>query len=747
MSRKKRKKKNKKKTRRPSSQQNLPPKNKKESPPPQEKQKKKRFPFILIVLSIFLLGAAAFFVFRSQKPQIQVKKDSSLNVLLITLDTTRSDRLGCYGYSKAETTNLDSLSENGVRFENAYCQVPLTTPSHCSILTGTYPLYHKVRNNGQYYLSPEILTVAEVLKNKGLKTAAFVSSFTVDSRFGLDQGFDVYDDKFAQAQAFKPLNSERRAEQVYSSFAQWMEKNSDDQFFCWVHFFDPHIPYAPPSPYRENFSDRPYDGEIAYMDEYVGKIIDKLRGNNLMDKTIIIAAGDHGEALGEKGERGHGVFLYEPTMRVPLIFYAPKHLPEGETIHTRVRLIDLMPSILDMLEISAPEEIQGKSLLPIIQNPPKNHLNTYIESYFPLENFGWHPLIGLIDGDWKYIKAPQEELYNLDQDPQEQKNLLHERKKIHLEKKKKLEQMIEEFSSSLDNKRKSLSSQEMQRLRSLGYIGGSATSSQGELPDPKEKVDELQLIQRALQFELEQNYKESASIYKQLISMSPDGPTHYVNLALMQAQMKEFDKAIQTLEQGLAEIPDSEVLLHRLGHTYLVTGKTKQALDTFLQLLKLNPQNFDALLVSAWILNSSGEKQEAQKHFQKALEIEPENKFARKNYAICLATSGRLKEAIKIFNDLKKKYPKDHEIYQALGIAYGSLGDLSKSIQNLEEAIQIRPTPTAYFNLAVAMKKNSDLEGAAHYLRLYLKNTKGENEQKILQARYELQNIEKKLKK
>lgn len=710
-------------------------------------KRKKRIPFFLILLSIFILGIAALIILLSQKPQIQVKKDSSLNVLLITLDTTRADRLGCYGYSKAETPNLDSLSENGVQFLNAYCQVPLTTPSHGSIHTGTYPLYHNVRNNGQY-LSPEIVTLAEVLKNKGLKTAAFVSSFTVDSRFGFDQGFEVYDDKFGEEQTFKPLNSERRAEEVYSSFAQWMDKNTADQFFCWVHFFDPHLPYVPPSPYRERFSDQLYDGEIAYMDEYVGKTINKLKQNNLMDKTIIILAGDHGEALGEKGERGHGVFLYESTMRVPLIFHAQNHLPSGEIISTRVRLIDLMPSILDIMEIPEPEEIQGQSLLPVIQSGQKNHYSTYIESRFALENFGWHELVGLIDGDWKYIKAPQEELYNLAQDPEEEKNLIHEQKKIHLEKKNKLDQMIKDFSSaSFDSQKRSLSSEEMQKLRSLGYIGGGEAPSSGKRPDPKDKVDELHLIQRALQYELEENYKEAAFIYKQLISSTPDAPNYYVNLALMQAQMKRFDEATQTLDKGLEVIPDSKVLLHRLGHTYLATGKAEKALHTFQKLLETDPQNFDALLVSAWILSSTEEKEEAQKYFRKALEIEPENKFARKNYALCLATSNRLTEAIDIYNKLKKEYPEDHEIYQDLGIAYGSMGDITKSIQNLEKAISIHPTPTAYFNLAVAMKKNNNLKEAAHYLRLYLKNSSGENERKILQARHELQNIEKRLKK
>jgi len=330
--------------------------------PVQKRSKKKIFFFFV---SLFLLVVAvALVIFVFLQTHEKVIKESSLNVLLVTLDTTRADRIGCYGYQEARTPNLDYLASNGVLFLNAYCQVPLTCPSHCSILTGTYPVYHQVRNNGTYYLSPELKTLAEALKEKGLKTAAFVSSFTVDSRFGLDQGFDIYSDQFSPDQTFKALNSERKAEKAFAPFSRWLEDNIAGPFFAWVHFFDPHLPYDPPSPYREQFLDEPYDGEIAYMDVYIGKIVDRLREYNLLQHTLIILAGDHGEAFGEKQEKGHGVFVYESTMRVPLIFFSEQSLPKGKVVNSRVRLIDLMPSILDMLDVPQPEDIQGTSLLP-----------------------------------------------------------------------------------------------------------------------------------------------------------------------------------------------------------------------------------------------------------------------------------------------------------------------------------------------------------------------------------------------
>ncbi|MEW6455568.1 MAG: sulfatase-like hydrolase/transferase [Acidobacteriota bacterium] len=702
---------------------------------------------LIYVLTILLLLIAFGFLFYFLIPRSSVKRDTHLNVLLITLDTTRADRLGCYGYEKAKTPNLDFLALNGVKFLNAYCQVPLTFPSHCSILTGMYPLYHGVRNNGSYYLRPDITTLAEIVKSQGLKTAAFVSSFTVDSRFGLDQGFDSYDDNFAAEQAFKALNSEREAEKVFASFASWLDKNHEQQFFLWVHFFDPHLPYVPPPPFREEFQESPYDGEIAYMDFYVGKTVKKLREKKLLDKTFIVLAGDHGEAFGEKGEDGHGVFLYEGTMKVPLIFYAENHLPQKKVVKAKVRLIDIMPSILDMLRIPMEKEIQGESLLPYIQGKKKINLPSYMETYFPRENYGWSELVGLVDGDWKYIHAPREELYNLKVDPGETKNVIVEEKKVLTEKKERLKALIAKNTSPVKAEKREMTAEERERLRSLGYVEFSGEPSKGSLPDPKDRIEELKMMTQAEIYEFKENYQEAAKIYEKVLSLRPEAPTSYVNLALMYARMERFDEAISVLEEGNKKISNSSVLLSRLGHTYMLMGRLKKALDVWQALLRIDPNYFDALLASAWILDFIGNKEEARSSFEKALTIEPENKFLRKNYAMNLATTGKIQEAIKIYEQLAEDYPDDYEIRQDLGIAYGYLGDLSKAIDTLKKALSLRPTPTAYYNLAVAMKKVGNINEAVHYLRLYLENPDGESEQKIKNAQIELQSLEKMLKR
>jgi arylsulfatase A-like enzyme/tetratricopeptide (TPR) repeat protein len=700
---------------------------------------------LAIVLALFVF-AGAFIVWRLIVPHNRIRRDSNLNVLLITMDTTRADRLGCYGYKRARTPNLDGLAAKGVEFLNVYCQAPLTTPSHCSILTGTYPLYHQVHNNGSYILSSEVVTLAEALKDKGFATAAFVSSFTVDSRFGLDQGFEVYDDRFAESQAFKALNSERKAEKTFEPFSRWLGQNQAQPFFCWVHFYDPHLPYDPPAPFNIEFADSLYDGEIAYMDEYIGKTIEALREKNILAKTLVILAGDHGEAFGEKVEAGHGVFLYDGTMKVPLIFYAENYLPSGLVIRPRVRLIDIMPSVLDMLNIPVNKDVQGVSLLPYISGKKKDDLSSYIETYFPRENYGWSELIGLVDGEWKYIKAPKEELYNLEADPEETRNEIGQANKVALEKRARLEDVIGKYSSGITAEKKELTAEEREKLRSLGYVSHSTGVPSGPLPDPKDMTAELRMNQQAELSDLEGNYAEAANVYEKILTLRPGTPTSYINLALMRAKMGQFEQALRVLEQGIAAIPGSEILLSRLAHTYMVMGRLKKALDAWQAVLVIDPRYFDALLASGWILDFMGNVEEARVYFEKALEIEPENKFLRKYYAENLAKRGKMKEAIEVYEHLKQDYPDDSEVFQDLGIAYGYVGDLSRSIENLKKAASLHPTPVAYFNLAVALRKVGSLEEAVYYLKLYLGNPEGESEESIKAAQQELENLEKLLK-
>jgi len=479
------------------------------------------------------------------------------------------------------------------------------------------------------------------------------------------------------------------------------------------------------------------------MDAYVGKVVEKLQEKKVLDSTLIILAGDHGEAFGEKVETGHGIFLYEGTMKVPLIFYAENRLPQGMIVKPRVRLIDLMPTVLDMLDIPANKDIQGLSLLPYIAGKKKEDLGSYIETYFPRENYGWSELVGFIGGECKYIRAPKEELYNLKKDPEETRNVIAEEKKISQEMRAKLDELIARNSSQAQPAKREMTAEEKERLRSLGYVSYSDNIPSGPLPDPKDRIEELQMIQQAETFDLEGNFAEAAKIYEKILSLRPQAPVSYINLALMQAKMSKFEDAISTLQQGVEKIPKSEILLTRLGHTYMVIGRLKKALETMQAVLEVNPSSFDALLASAWILNFMGQKDEARGYFEKALAIEPENKFLRKNYAMNLATSGKIKEAIDVFKILVSDYPDDYEIWQDLGITYGYAGKISDSIDSLKKAVSLHPTPLGYYNLAVAFKMVGKIQEAVNYLKLYLENAEGEDESRLNSARQELINLEK----
>lgn len=703
---------------------------------------------IRVALVFALIAAAAgTWAFLLRPTKNSIVRDDKLNVLLITLDTTRADRLGCYGYPKAKTPNLDALAQNGIRFANTYAPAPLTLPSHCSIMTGMYPQAHQVHNNGTYTLAPDKLTLAKILKDKGFQTAAFVASFSVDSRFGLDQGFDLYDDNFQESTPFKALNAERKAEQVYAVFSPWFDKLQDKPFFCWLHFFDPHLPYNPPSPYREQFADSPYDGELAYMDYIIGLVMRRLKDKNILGRTVIVVAGDHGEGFGEKGESGHGVFLYDNTMKVPLIFYAENHLPPQRVVPARVRLIDIMPTVLDILGLPRPESVQGTSLVPYILKKKKADLESYLETYYPKENFGWAPLFGLVAGDRKYIRAPKEELYDVKADPGENVNLFLSDKKNATALKNELARIFPSSGVPDSNAKKPLNSEEQARLRSLGYVDYSDATAKGQGADPKDKTGELKMIQDAEKFEFEGQYQAAADLHEKMLALRPGAASSYINLALAQARLKKFEEAIQTLKRGIERIPNSEILQTRLGYTYLVTNRTGEALAVMSDVLKINPRSMDALTATSVILDNMGKKEEAQGYFERALAVEPENKFLRMSYAQNLAATGRVADTVDIYTRLKKDYPRDPLPYQLLGITYTMLKDYDKAIDNLKEATYIKPSPPAYYFLAMAFKEKGDAPEALRYLELYLEDTTGENPARVKNAQTGAEYLKKILNK
>jgi len=686
-----------------------------------------------------------FFVISPGRRRVDLSGAPYFNVLLITLDTTRADHLGCYGYKPAKTPNLDRLAQEGVRFTRAYCPAPLTLPSHASIMTGLYPVTHGVRNNG-HDLPSGIRTLAEILKGRGYSTAAFVSFFSVDSRFGLDRGFDVYDDTFRSESPFKTQNAERRAEETFAGFSRWLETNGKNRFFGWVHYYDPHLPYDPPSPYKEEFDGDPYDGEIAYMDRYVGAVLDRLKEQGVLERTIVVIAGDHGEGLGDKVELGHGIFLYEETLRVPFILHNPAVFPRSQLIESQVRLVDVAPTILETIGLkNEAAGMAGQSLLAWLRGKSRKDLDSLAETFYPRENFGWSELVGLVSGRWKYIQSPRPELYDVKNDPGEREDLVASSAGKAGELKKRLEQELLGSSAGDGSAigRTGVRPEDQERLRSLGYVNFAPAGRGPALPDPKEKIPLLRLIQQAQAYELEDNYAEAERIYLRVLEDVPDSRAGYVNLAIARARQKKFDQAIRTLNEGIARIPNSEILLVRLGHTHLVTGRLREAFETMNKVLGLNPRNVDALTVCAGILDTEGRKEEARTYYDRALAVEPESRYLRMSYAGNLASSGRLREAIEVYKKLIVDFPEEQAFYQYIGIAYSYLGEYDQAVSCLERALAIRPTPTGYFNLAVAYEKSGNIREAVKYFKLYQDNSWGESETSIRKAKAELERLER----
>ena len=697
------------------------------------------------ILLLFLPGLDHYLL---PDPGTKVARDGNLNVLLVTLDTTRADRIGAYGWSKAKTPNIDALAAGGVRFVNAYCSAPLTLPSHCSILTGTYPLYHKVRNNGSYYLGPEAVTLAERLRDRGLRTSAFVASFNVDSRFGVDQGFALYDDRADEEQMLKTFRSERKADKVADAFLGWLDANAGTRFFSWVHFFDPHMPHDPPSPYKEEFAADLYDGEVAFMDHELGRIIDALRAKGVLERTLVVVAGDHGEALGEKEELDHGIFIYDGTMKVPLILYADKRLPGGLVVDSRVRLIDLMPSVLDMLGIPVNPEVQGTSLLPFIEGRKDGDLPCYLETYYPPETFGWSELVGIIDGDWKFIRAPRSELYNLKTDAKEEKDLVAREAGTAARLNRKLDDLIKASTSKADPGRRTLSREEEDRLRSLGYIGADASVKvgKGPLPDPKDKMGEFKILFKAKLLEYQGNFEESEKYYREILRLEPDVSWHYIGLAILLARERKVGDGIEILKNGLARLPDSVVLMSRLASFYMRVGNFKEAFAMSQATLKRDPRHFDALVIAGWSEDMRGRWKESAGYFGKALEIEPENKYTRLKYAYALGALGRGEEAVRMDEALKKEYPEDHRIYADLGVIYVSMNKLELAEENLRKAVELNPGPDSYLSYSAILERGGKLKDAITYLKLFIDNTKEGDTPRITKARNVLAEWERRLK-
>jgi len=504
---------------------------------------------------------------------------SGFNVLLVTLDTVRADRFGCYGYAPAETHACDALASRGVRFDDAVTSVPLTLPAHATILTGLLPYNHGVRENGKHRLAEGHLSVAEVLSSLGYDTGAFVGCFVLDASFGLDQGFDVYDFD-VDMEGYRPTMAdynERPASAVTDSAIGWLDRReaagAASPFFMWVHYFDPHLPYKSPYQRLPRFALRPYDAEIAFADYHLGRLIQRLEQDGILNETLVVLVGDHGEALGEHGEPTHGMLLYDGTLRVPLIISCPTLFDGAYVVSDRiVGLVDLRATIEDLLGIASPHPGDGMSLLEPDFRPDRP---IYIETESPRSYAGWSPLYGLRTHRHKYVLAPAPELYDLASDPDESRNVYAPDDPISTS----LEQALAELMSreGFDTGTGApLSDEEIERLGSLGYIITLKRPRRDSLPDPKAMMSVYNdaFTSQALYFG--GSFEEAAALAETVLERSPDLTAAVRVLAFSYLKLGRADDAVALLGDSVERNPDV-YLIRSLAQLLILEGRYREA--------------------------------------------------------------------------------------------------------------------------------------------------------------------------
>jgi choline-sulfatase len=635
-----------------------------------------------------------------------------LNLVVVTIDTLRPDHLHCYGYQRIETASVDRIAQNGVLFENAVTQTPLTPPSHASMFTGLYPTAHHVRGNGGFILKPSSITLATILQQQGWDTAAFISSACLKKVFGLNQGFAVYDDQMpkpGKGQEFLE-DAERRAGQTVDRALRWLDTQSGKPFFLWVHVFDPHVPYNPPAPFGHQYKERPYDGEIAYADHELGRLFDAVSKKSPPDRTLVAVLSDHGESLGEHGEYSHGVFLYDSTLRIAFLMSGPG-IPAGLRVKQQARTVDLLPTVLELLGVRPPAPIQGVSLAPYFAGKNAATDVSYEETLYPKINMGWSELRAIRTNRWKYILAPKPELYDLSQDPAETNNVIQshdaEVQKLQAELRAIVGKETERVKTSTVDQRT------LDQLRSLGYVSGVSQPTfdlKGKGVDPKDRLGVLKAMEEA------------------------DGPQSHL----------PFPRRIELLRQVLKQDATNPLLYYSLGRNCEKAGRYAEAIDIYRTAIRNGVE-------SGWLhsrigdfLVRSGKKTEAIPEYERALRLDPADMGTQANLATAYVETGRLADAERVYKAIIAIDETYAAAYNGLGVIAIQRQDATAARGYFEKTVQLDPNRLeAQLNLGLLYKMAGDRTRARTCFESFLaKASLKEYGQVILQVREELETLQ-----
>ena len=631
------------------------------------------------------------------------------NVIIITLDTTRADRMGFLGSTRGLTPSLDLLAKDAVVFTHAFSNVPLTPPSHATILTGTYPQFNHVDDFGSR-LSKEIPYLPEILHVRGYRTAAFVSSVILDpiqgSAPGFDRGFDLYDAGFHRRRPgedrYKSI--ERRAGEVVARAEKWLEKRGPGPFFLWLHFYDAHDPYDPPEPFKTKYAEAPYDGEIAYTDAEVGKFLAYLRAKGLYNETMISVMADHGESLGDHGETAHGVFLYDATIHVPLVIKLPGSRSAGKQVDSRAALVDVTPTVLQTVGIPVPRPVQGESLLSRMEATSGSSLSAgadhpaFAETLYPRKAFGFSSLYALRTGKYLFVEAPRKELYDKSSDPHEEHNLSGTAKAVVETLARQTDEFRKKTSSNTAAPKTAVDPEAQEKLSALGYVASQENDGTKVGPgiedtgaDPKDKIGTVNLLHDAI-LNIENNQYEDAIVRLQkVLSTDPGIPMAYMQLGSAYTLLKQYEQAVPVLTKAVELRPDVLMPQYELGLSLSGTGDWEGSVPHFEAAVKKSPK-WSALhfsLASAY--GQVGRMKDARRELETALQLNPDDYRVNLVLGRMLTLEGSAAEGVTRLRKAAKLQPNDINAHLFLADAYDRLGQNANAKRERAAAKRLNP--------------------------------------------------------
>lgn len=653
------------------------------------------------------------------------------HLVVVTIDTLRADRLGAYGSTTVPTPHFDRLASEGVRAVDASAHVPITRPSHASLFTGRYPAEHGVRDNISLPLAGDVPTLAAALKAQGFATAAFVSTFVLTSASGLARGFDHYDDALEGAAGAGGATSigqaQRRGDATLDRVEQWLDARTAEErakrTALWVHLYDPHDPYEPPEPFASRFADRLYDGEVAWTDTLLGRLRSSLEARQLWNDALVVVTADHGEALGEHGETGHGFFAYETTLRVPLVLRGPG-VPAGTTFAPTLRLIDVAPTVLELLGLPVLDGATGRSLAaPVTGGAPGPPQTTYAESLTPLVHYQWSDLRVLRDGRWKYILAPRPELYDLTADPGELTDLSASNPATARRLRAELEGLLKaERARALDaTSRPALSAETLQKLGALGYVSpGAPRDSVAQGADPKDKIAEFSLLSGLMREGLtlldERRYTESVARFTRLREVGADSFQLHFYLGQALAGLGRHPQAEQSFARSIAIMPSFTQAHVSLAETRIARQDLRGALAALQQGQTDAPNEPVLFDKEGQVWQALGDAGKAMAAYERVAALAPADALVRWRMGELLLSLGRPDAARERFTEATTLDPTVADFWNSLGMVLGGRGTNAEAAEAFRQALKRDGKNARYaYNLGLVLMRDQQPEAATWF--------------------------------